>query len=71
MVVEVEGFTQPEGWVVAEEIHLRNFKITGVVELITPDLWVISGEEIHINSDSQIDPGFRLDTGGCSDSFYG
>ena len=60
MVVEVEGFTQPEGWVVAEEIHLRNFKITGVVELITPDLWVISGEEIHINSDSQIDPGIQV-----------
>ena len=60
MVVEVEGFTQPEGWVEAVEIYLRNFKITGVVESITPDIWVISGEEIQIDSDSQIDSNIQV-----------
>lgn len=60
MVVEVEGITRPNGWVQASEIHLRNFKITGVVESISPNLWHISGEEIQINSDTYIDPNIQV-----------
>lgn len=60
MIVEVEGITQPEGWVLAEEIHLRDFKVTGEVEAITPHVWIISGEEIQINEDSQIGPDIQV-----------
>lgn len=60
MVVEIEGITQPEGWVLASEIHLWYFKITGVVESISPTLWLISGEKIHINADTILDPHIQV-----------
>jgi len=59
-LVEVEGLTCPEGWVEAQEIHLREYQFSGILEEITSNRWVVSQVVLKINTESQIDPGLRL-----------
>ena len=56
-LVEVEGSTEVEGYVTALEIHLREFQISGLVEAIGQQEWMISGVRINITSETQISPG--------------
>jgi len=60
MLVEVEGMTQPEGWVQAFEIHLREFEVIGILEDFTEKEFVISGEEILINPNIHLDPRIQI-----------
>jgi hypothetical protein len=60
MTVEVEGATQPEGWVQASEIHLQNFSFSGGVETISEGIWTISGRDVLITSASQIEPDIQV-----------
>jgi hypothetical protein len=60
MMVEVEGSTQPEGWVQASEIHLQNFSFSGTVDLISKSIWRISGRDVQITSSTLIDSDIRV-----------
>jgi hypothetical protein len=60
MMVEVEGSTQPEGWVQASEIHLQNFSFSGTVDLISESIWMISGREVQITSSTLIDSDLQV-----------
>ena len=58
-LIEVEGKTTAEGYVLAEEVHRRNYIFFGQVEQIDPDTWMISGNEFRISSGTQIDQSIR------------
>jgi hypothetical protein len=60
MTVEVEGSTQPEGWVQASEIHLQNFAFTGTVEYISESIWTISGRDVQIVSSTLVDSDIQV-----------
>jgi hypothetical protein len=60
MKVEVEGATQPEGWVQASEIHLQRFSFIGIVEGISDEIWSISGQDVLITSFSLIDSDLQI-----------
>ena len=55
MNIEVEGATEPEGWVQALEIHLQTFDFIGYVESISADVWEIDGRKVNITPRSLID----------------
>ena len=57
MTIEVEGATQPEGWVLASEIHLQNFSFIGTVESISEIAWQIVGREVLIPEAEPRHPG--------------
>lgn len=63
-VVEIEGQTAPEGWVIADEVHLRYFQIAGKVEAIAPHQWMLTTSQsiyqLTILSTTQIDPALRI-----------
>ncbi|HBX70877.1 MAG TPA: hypothetical protein DEH25_16235 [Chloroflexi bacterium] len=59
-LVEVEGVTEPEGWLRASEIHLREYEILGVVEALSNPVWVVSGLEVQISPETQIDPKIQI-----------
>lgn len=60
MEVDVEGVTQPEGWVLASVIRLRAFEFSGVVESLTYDIWIVAGRRVRINPETQVDPGIQV-----------
>jgi hypothetical protein len=52
MVVEVEGYTDSDGFIQAVEIHLDRFDISGFVEEVGPTNWVIDGQQIYVRRDT-------------------
>ena len=58
--VRVEGIIAPGGTLVAQEITLAQvpegfpFRFAGVVQSVNADTWVISGQTIHVDEDSQV-----------------
>lgn len=60
MEVEVEGMTSTQGWVVADEIHLREYRYLGTVENMDRTSWLISGIAVRITSGTTIGPGIQL-----------
>ena len=60
MRIEIEGKTSSQGWVLADEIHLREYHYNGTVEIINQDEWQISGTPLIITSSTQIDPGIKV-----------
>lgn len=63
MLVEVEGMTQPDGYVVAREIHLREYQFSGIVESKTLNEWVISDIPLKIVPETQIGPNIGVGSG--------
>jgi hypothetical protein len=59
MLVEVEGLTQADGYVLAREIHLREYQFSGVVDSKNINEWVISGLTLQIVPETQIGPNIR------------
>ncbi len=59
-IVEVEGTTNSEGGVTANEIHLRQYQFTGTVENIDKNSWQISGIKLSVTSRTQIEDGIKL-----------
>ena len=59
-VVEVEGVTNSQGSVAANEIHLRKYQFIGLVQEIKSDMWQVSGVQLSITSHTQIDNGIRI-----------
>src|SRR4030042_3994182 len=53
MEIEVEGNTSSQGWVFADEVHLREFQFTGIVEEINTHKWQVSGTPLLITASSQ------------------
>jgi hypothetical protein len=60
MTVEVEGATQPEGIVLASEIHLQTFAFIGIVESISSGIWQIDGRQVNITTESLVDPSIQV-----------
>jgi hypothetical protein len=60
MEIEVEGSTSSQGWVLADEIHLREYQFIGIVEEINAYRWQVSGTPLIITKNSQIDPGIQV-----------
>ncbi len=58
--IEVEGVTNPSGWVDADELHLRYFNLVGVVQSISRSTWTIGGVQLIIQKDTQFDPGLQI-----------
>lgn len=58
-LIEVEGHTQPDGKIVALEIHLRYFELVGEVEQINSRSWKIAGVEIKTIPGTQYSPSTR------------
>jgi hypothetical protein len=59
-VVEVEGITNSQGGVTANEIHLRKYLFNGTVEEIDKNSWQISGIKLAITSRTQIGEGIEV-----------
>ena len=59
-VLEVEGVTNPQGSVTANEIHLRKYQFIGLVQEIRTDQWQISDVQLSITSHTQIDNGIQI-----------
>lgn len=60
-VVKVSGRTQANGKVLAAAIQLHSYQLIGDVESIGTTQWVVSGRQLRIRRDSQIDPAARVD----------
>ena len=60
MYVEVEGNTSMQGRVYANEIHLREYQINGIVEEVSAESLKIWGISISISPFTQIDPGMKV-----------
>jgi hypothetical protein len=60
MTIEVEGVTQPGGWVQAAEISLRRFSFHGPAEMISNTTWMIAGRDVLIDSSSILDPDIKV-----------
>jgi hypothetical protein len=58
--IEVEGVTNPSGWVDADELHLRYFNLVGVVQSISRSTWTVGGVQLVIQKDTQFDPGLQI-----------
>lgn len=59
-VVEVEGSTNQNGWIAADELHLRYFEITDVIGEISDDEWTIGEIKLLIAPDAQINPALEV-----------
>jgi hypothetical protein len=59
-VVEVEGITNAQGGVTANEIHLRQYLFNGTVEKIDNNSWQISGIKLSITPSTQIGQGIAV-----------
>ena len=60
MIVEVRGTTQADGRVVAEEIRLRQYEFTGIVQEIRPDRWTVGGRQVRVLDITELDADIRL-----------
>ena len=60
MKVEIEGKTSMDGWVIADEIHLREYQYIGIVEEISARYWQISGTTLFVTSKTQVDAGLQV-----------
>ena len=60
MVVKVNGYSQGNGVVLADAIHLNSYELIGKVESISGRAWVISGLELQALDTSQIDPAAHV-----------
>ncbi len=59
-VVEVEGVTNTQGGVTANEIHLRQYLFNGTVEKIDKNSWQISGIKLSVTPHTQIGKGIAV-----------
>ncbi|HNB50581.1 MAG TPA: DUF5666 domain-containing protein [Anaerolineales bacterium] len=65
-IVSVRGYLLPDGTRLADRILLltsddeEHFRLTGLVESMGADAWVISGQEIRVNETTEIDPGIEV-----------
>lgn len=58
-VVEVEGFTNNQGLVSANEVQLREYQVSGLVEKISDHSWIIAGIPLLITQDTEIGADIR------------
>jgi len=58
-LVEVEGSTQPGGWIEAHELHLRFYEYIGQLQAIQPGLWTIGDTQFKILRETHLDPTLR------------
>ena len=59
-LVEVEGTTQSGGWIDADELHVRFFETSGVLNDIQPGLWTIGDTQYKILRETHLDPTLRI-----------
>jgi len=59
-VVEVEGSTSPNGRIAADELHLRYYEITDIINEIGNDEWTIGTTKFVIAPDTQINPALVI-----------
>ncbi len=55
MVIEIEGKTTPEGWILASELHLNRRDVVGNVEHISPTEWTVNGVTFKVNQNTTYD----------------
>lgn len=64
--VHVRGHLLPDGTRLADRITLitpsdeDTFRLTGLVESMGEDLWIVSGHEIHVTEDTTIEEGIAV-----------
>lgn len=59
MGLEIEGEVRPDGWIEADHIRLRTFRLSGLVEGIGLEMWTIAGLEVRRTPLTLIDQGIR------------
>ncbi len=52
--VEVQGSLHPDGSVLAERIRLRTFDISGKVQTVQPDRWIVNGVWLYVTPDTMM-----------------
>jgi hypothetical protein len=60
MGVEVLGRVNPGGWISADEVRLKTFRLSGTVEKIEAEAWTVDGNEINIHPLTLIESGIRV-----------
>jgi len=55
MVIEVEGVTTSEGWILARELHLNRRDLVGDVERIGPTEWAVNGVTFKVGAATDFD----------------
>jgi hypothetical protein len=60
MGVEVHGETRPQGFLLAEEIHLTSFELSGRLTTIGPESWTIGGVEVRVLTTTEIEPWLQV-----------
>ena len=58
--VEVEGETQADGIVMGGRLQHKRFELVGWVEAIGPEVWRISGVDLHLLDEVTIHTGLRV-----------
>lgn len=58
--IEVEGLTNPSGWIDADELHQRYFNLVGVIQSMNRNTWVVGDVNLVIQKDTQFDPGLQI-----------
>ncbi len=58
--IEVEGLTNPSGWIDADELHQRYFNLVGVIQSMNRTTWVVGDVNLVIQKDTQLDPGLQI-----------
>jgi len=59
-LVEVEGTTQADGQVDADEMHLRFYEYSGQLNDIQPGLWTIGDAQFKLLRETHLDPTLRV-----------
>jgi hypothetical protein len=57
MEIEVEGATQPDGTVLADELHLQSYDLLGTLQAIDRERLTVDGLTLFRTGDSYIEPG--------------
>ncbi len=66
-IVRVEGHLVPGENPVADRIELlsapeeNRFRLTGIVELIDEDYWIVAGQNISVTAETEIESGIEVD----------
>ncbi len=58
--LEIIGTVQPEGWVEAERVTVKVYKLDGLVKRIGADTWLVGDKEISITDLSLIENGVQV-----------
>lgn len=55
MEIEVKGVVRPQGWIEADSIIIRTFRMQGEVQSMGQNVWIVGGLELELNPITIVD----------------